>query len=335
MSDNTYEGLQPSRAPAALTIILKKIRPDYLTCAGLFFTMLLFIPLIANLDFHLRGTAVDINYRSPACVTAVACSLCICIPLVIEIALDTIYVPKPFQAYLFLRALSVFMLVFYCLVYLSTIHHENFAAILEVADDSQFLIEATTSLLFMKTLDTHRVWTQNIRTSLLLATLFSLYYVQYARNISGSSNDTAPFPILEPILLYAFFIGGFISTLQWIYRLIIDLRESQLPLRLSSLSFNDYYIIVLITNWFLFGIASTVSAHVVAYSSVEHRVAMTIIRTVFTFVIAFIPGLMIRRQSLQYYLNSETEHLDRENRRLEDMLRMKRIFVRHVSHEVR
>jgi signal transduction histidine kinase len=71
------------------------------------------------------------------------------------------------------------------------------------------------------------------------------------------------------------------------------------------------------------------------YTSVEYRVAMTIIRTVFTFVIAFIPGRMIRHQSLQYYLNSETENLDRENRRLEDMLRMKRIFVRHVSHEVR
>jgi hypothetical protein len=251
----------------------------------------------------------------------------------IEIALDAVYVPNGFQGYIFLRGVSVTVLVFYCVVYLSTLRHDNFAAIEEVVDNVQFSIEATMTFLFLKTLDTHGVWTQMSRSTLLLALLFSLYYVGYAQLISD--DDNSAFATARSVLFFSFMGGCLLTGFQWLYRLVIHCRQSGQPLLLSSLSFNDYYIVVIIANWFFLGVSMTIAKAVFDYSTVELRVAVTIIRTVFTFVIAFIPGRMIRHQSLQYYLTSETEHLDRENQRLEDMLRMKRTFVRHVSHEVR
>jgi hypothetical protein len=62
-----------------------------LMVVGLFSTVLLFIPLIRKLDFHLQSYALEANYKSFSCMISVACSL----RILIEIILDIIYVPYP------------------------------------------------------------------------------------------------------------------------------------------------------------------------------------------------------------------------------------------------
>jgi signal transduction histidine kinase len=206
-------------------------------------------------------------------------------------------------------------------------------AIEEVVDSFHFWIEVITTILFLKNLDSHKIWTQSIRTTTLLASAFLFYYVGFIQRILDS--DGPALPTLRSALFFASFAVGVFSFIQWLRRLAVHLRQSNLHLRLSSLSFNDYYIVVIITNWIIFLLSMTIIKTIYDSSSVEYRVIVTVFRTIYTFVIAFVPGRMIRHESLQYYLSSETEHLDRENKRLEDMLNMKRTFVRHVSHEVR
>ena len=59
-------------------------------------------------------------------MVAILCSLCVLSPLVIDMVLDFIYVPKTYLSYLYLRTMSLAAPLLYDIIYLTTLYMKKF-----------------------------------------------------------------------------------------------------------------------------------------------------------------------------------------------------------------
>ena len=315
-----------------LLLAVSKIKVDGLVLFAIALSLLNFIPLLINADFHLEGSKEESEYRSRDCVVAILCSLCVLSPLVIDMVLDFIYVPKTYLLYLYLRTMSLAALLLYDIVYLTTLNMKKFTLYFGVLDNFQYMITIVVSILFFRDLDTKDCWT-NGRIVVLLLLYFS-YYLFAVIDLMYPS--TLPFyDIWRPLPGYIFLICCLLVSARWLYRLVEEFRVKNLNISVANISFKDGYTIILMLSGLLMVVVYTVLMILYDMNSKEYRVGMIAMSTVYIFIVALLPGRMIRQAANDILLLNETTRLDAEMLKLQTDLRMKRNFVCHVSHEIR
>lgn len=330
-SNNSYS-LSPRREVVDKQCNISKIKIDWVVFFALFLALLMFVPLIIKADFHLEGSKEDREYRDINCVIAVLCSISALSPLVIDMILDLIYVPTAYATYLYLRTIGLGALLMYDVIYLVALHFKNFTLYAEVADNFEYMVTVSVALLFFRDLDTKECWT-NYRIIVLLLIYFS-YFVFNVIHLMFPSTFSR-YSEWESIPDYLLYAGCLCIYFQWFWRFFNEFKVKNQVICMANVSFKDGYVIILMIPFSMVALFVFVNSRVNAYDTKEYRVNMTVMRTVYMIVIAYLPGRMIRQAANDILLVNETNRLDAEMIKLQSDLRMKRNFVRHVSHEIR
>ena len=313
-----------SRFNHNMEVMFRKLKKDPTLFFGMVLILLLFLPLLANFDFHLQETELEASYRNNYSLVAAACSLSLCIPLFIDIISDAVFLPKGFEGYLSLRSVSLLGMVIYDVAFLSSYHMLNFAMLMENLRYVQIGIEIVMGFYLMKLLDDKGCWTNQLFTSTLTSFIFITFWLKFFDYMQIFSSNI--FTLFISIFGFLVYLGGLYLIGKWLLT-IMKQRKAK--------SSHDSFIFVIILNWLSFSVLNSIFDHTLNCSSVGYRVADIILRTLYTFVIVFIPARIIRQDAFDRHLAEIQDRITSEKVQLEELLRLKQTFVRHVSHEIR
>lgn len=259
-------------------------------------------------------------------ILTVACSLAVCIPMLADIVLDLLYIPQANRGFLFHRLVLLGSLCLYNIIYLSTINNNNFLLYEQVFGFLQITLELFASLLLLLRMDSRAVWNQWNIFGLMFVYMTGILFV-YIGSIPGYTVYAIVFAVCSTLFV-ASTIGFMI---RWLYLLYLERKTTTTPM-----SFDDQCSVIIIICFIANALVILGSYLALENNVTESYVVMgNLLRTLYATIVTFVPGRMLRHASIEQVYHLQNANILLEKNRLEDMLRLKRTFVRYVSHEIR
>lgn len=292
-------------------------------------------PLIPSdsLDFHLRGSKLESNYKLEECRSAAIVALTMCVLQLIELVVDII--SRKAIEYTYLRFFSLSALAGYSLLYVAPNDYSNWVQIQDVVGKFQVLSEIGGVLWFIHTLDITAVWNRWVVVSLTF-----MCFTPYVLDYIGFINSSATFNVVADALLYLAYLSFFIFACIWCYvsrkELFGDINifnRQVAPVtpnkRVTPMPLNTVFTIIVLVTLFIAAVSEVSAIEIIrsvysfdtsndVYSSARYRTTSFLIRTLLGYILSMAPTHLVRQRAIEYEYNVE----------------VKTAFVKFFSHEV-